>query len=445
MCWVHRSFLWQLWNLSSIIFTQLDSTILTFVSLRNDFGKVANHSEIPDQFQTYQPLSKVLNGLTWLDPFQSSHGHHKIPIFRAYPAPGERKKSMALGTWRERDNGHLPTELSKPRAPGRSIQIPSGMITERPKSFRSSTFIKALIKPTVISQSSEYIPLLGTQQRRSRCGQTWRVMLRCWIKPCNLGEVDKIDKLQKKTANYLDENLPPLFAAEIRELVIAMFHHCIVTTNETYLLHPAIPISTSKKVTHCIQNVLTTLLPITATIKICHFIHPPIPLPSGNHKWFDDASMKGSFTVEFQRLVDFQCFHHWILQLAMFDYQMVYLHYWTAKHIPYLPISITPIGSSRCSLKIPSMFHLPSHFYHFSIYFSMFDDSGYQRVATWYCWACGLPSWPDSAAIRCTWWPAAGSNARPASAVRELHLQGCRWWKVDWDLVNLVNLCDSIV
>ena len=158
MCWVHRSFLWQLWNLSSIIFTQLDSTILTFVSLRNDFGKVANHSEIPDQFQTYQPLSKVLNGLTWLDPFQSSHGHHKIPIFRAYPAPGERKKSMALGTWRERDNGHVPTELSKPRAPGRSIQIPSGMITERPKSFRSSTFIKALIKPTVISQSSEYIP-----------------------------------------------------------------------------------------------------------------------------------------------------------------------------------------------------------------------------------------------------------------------------------------------
>jgi hypothetical protein len=108
----------------------------------------------------------------------------------------------------------------------------------------------------------------------------------------------------------LDENLPPLFAAEILELVIAMFPHCIVTTNETYLLHPAIPISTSKKVTHCIQNVLTTLLPITATIKICHFIHPPIPLPSGNHKWFDDASMKGSFTVEFQRLVDFQCFHH---------------------------------------------------------------------------------------------------------------------------------------
>jgi hypothetical protein len=65
-------------------YTQLDSTILTFVGLRNDFGKVADHSEIPDQFQTYQPLSKVLNGLP----------HSNLPT----DTPGERKKSMALGT-----------------------------------------------------------------------------------------------------------------------------------------------------------------------------------------------------------------------------------------------------------------------------------------------------------------------------------------------------------
>ena len=85
--------------------------------------------------------------------------------------------------------------------------------------------------------------------------------------------------------------------------------------------------------------------------------------------------------------------------------------------------------------------HVPSTIPFFHIFPCLMTPTGYQRVATWYCWACGLTSWPDSAAIRCTWWSAAGSNARPASALRELHLQGCLWWKVDLDLVNLVNLC----